>query len=278
MKILVINPNTTESMTGEIGASARRCAQPGTVVDTVTAEWGPRSIECHFEEVLAAAATTLLVARHQNEYDAFVIACYGDPGLYAAKEVTDRPVIGIGEASILLACMLAHKFSVVTVIDRIVPMLEDMIGRYGLSRRCVSVRSSGLTVLEIEEDPTRAAREIVRAARLAIEHDGAEAITLGCAGMGLVERTVAQELSDVPVIDGVVAAVKAAEALVGAGLVTSKVRAFAVPEPKEIVGFDASTRGSDAGSGRRHRGSVSLDPADQKSKFRLTGLGESCEH
>ncbi len=246
MKILVINPNTTESMTKEIGTSARRCAQPNTVIDVVTAPWGPRSIEGHFEEVLAAAATTQLVARHQNDYDAFVIACYGDPGLYAAKEVTQRPVIGIGEASTLLACMLAHKFSVVTVIDRIVPMLEDMISRYGLSKRCASVRSSGLSVLEIEEDPLRAAREIVRVARLAIEHDGAEAITLGCAGMGQVERIVADELSDVPVIDGVVAAVKSAEALVGAGLATSKLRAFATPEPKEIVGFEALTRSSDA--------------------------------
>ena len=249
MKILVVNPNTTESMTEEIGISARRCAQPGTVIDAVTAEWGPRSIEGHFEEVLAAAATVQLVARHKNDYDAFVIACYGDPGLYAAKEVTEHPVIGIGEASTLLACMLAHRFSVITVIARIVPMLTDMIGRYGLSERCASVRSSGMTVLEIENDPSRAAREIVRAARLAIEQDGAEAITLGCAGMGSIERRVAEQLTDVPVIDGVVAAVKAAEALVGAGLSTSKACAFATPEAKEIVGLDPQIDYSHAQSG-----------------------------
>ena len=250
MKILVINPNTTESMTEEIGVSARRHAQPGTVIDTVTAEWGPRSIECHSEEVIAAAATTQLVTRYQGQYDAFVIACYGDPGLYAAKEVTRSPVIGIGEASTLLACMVGHTFSVVTVIDRIVPMLEDMIGRYGLGSRCASVRSSGLTVLEIEQDPARAAREIIRAARQAIELDGAEAITLGCAGMGVVERTVAEALGDVPVIDGVVAAVKAAEALVGAGLTTSKLRAFAEPGPKEFVSPGGPASGWDARTGR----------------------------
>lgn len=235
MRILVINPNTTETMTQEIGSCARRRALPDTVIDTATAGWGPRSIEGHYEEVLAAAATVELVARHKDEYDAFVIACYGDPGLFAAKEVTDSPVVGIGEASTLLACMIAHRFSVVTVIDRIVPMLEDMVTRYGLQDRCASVRASGLTVLEIEQDPDRAAREIVRAARSAIEDDGAEAITLGCAGMGMVERAVARELSGIPVVDGVVAAVKAAEALVGAGLRTSKLRAFATPETKDIV-------------------------------------------
>lgn len=235
MRLLVINPNTTEAMTEEIGRCARSRALTDTVIDTTTAGWGPRSIEGHYEEVLAAAATVELVSRHKADYDAFVIACYGDPGLFAAKEVTDRPVIGIGEASTLLACMIAHRFSVVTVIDRIVPMIEDMITRYGLQDRCASVRSSGLTVLEIEQDPDRAAREIVRAARAAVEDDGAEAITLGCAGMGLVERAVARELSDIPVVDGVVAGVKAAEALVGAGLRTSKLRAFATPELKEIV-------------------------------------------
>lgn len=235
MKILVINPNTTESMTDEIGASARRAALPDTVVETATAPWGPRSIEGHFEEVIAAAATVELVERHRDEYDAFVVACYGDPGLFAAKEISTRPVIGIGEASTLLACMIAHKFSVVTVVDRIVPMLVDMISRYGLQDRCASVRTSGLTVLEIEHDPSRAAEEIVRAARRAVEDDGAEAIALGCAGMGLVERAVAEALPDVPVIDAVAAAVKAAEAVVGAGLRTSKVRAYATPEPKEIL-------------------------------------------
>lgn len=235
MKLLVINPNTTPSMTEEIGDSARRSALADTVIDTATAGWGPRSIEGHYEEVLASAATVELVRRHKDDYDAFVIACYGDPGLFAAKEVTDRPVIGIGEASTLLACMIAHRFSVVTVIDRIVPMLDDMIARYGLQSRCASVRSSGLTVLEIEQDPAGAARQIVRAARSAISEDGAEAIALGCAGMGQVQRMVAEELSGTPVIDGVVAAVKAAEALVGAGLRTSKLRAFATPELKEIV-------------------------------------------
>lgn len=243
------NPNTTGSMTQEIGISARRYAQASTVIDTVSAEWGPRSIEGHFEEVLAAAATVQLVARHKDAHDAFVIACYGDPGLYAAKEVTDRPVIGIGEASTLLACMLGHRFSVITFVARIVPMLTDMISRYGLTQRCASVRSSGMTALEIDNDPARAAREIVRAVRLAIEQDGAEAITLGCAGMGQIERAVAEQLTDVPVSDGVVAAVKAAEALVGAGLFTSKACAFATPEPKEIVGMDPETNSSHAGSG-----------------------------
>lgn len=234
-QILVINPNTTQQMTDDIGDSARKHAAADTVVIAATAPWGPRSIEGHFEEVVAASATVDLIARHRNDYDAFVIACYGDPGLFAAKEVTDHPVLGIGEASTLLACTVAHRFSVVTVIDRIVPMLEDMVTRYGLSSRCASVRTSGLTVLEIEQDQALAAERIAEAARRAVHEDGAEAICLGCAGMGSIQRQVAELLPGVPVIDGVVAAVKQAEALVGAGLRTSKVRAFARPESKEFL-------------------------------------------
>jgi allantoin racemase len=236
MRILVINPNTTDSMTKAIATSAERYAAPGTDVDAISAPWGPRSIEGHMEETLAAAAVVQAVAENRDDYDAFVVACYGDPGLYAARELVDAPVVGIAEASMLMACTVSHRFSVVTVIPRIVPMLTDLVRRYGLDSRCASIRSSGLAVLEIEDDLEAAGAAILAEAQRAIHEDGAEAIALGCAGMGPLDAWLRERLPNVPVIDGVAAAVKMCEALHGYGVTTSKVGAFEHPGPKELVG------------------------------------------
>ncbi|MBJ7328905.1 MAG: aspartate/glutamate racemase family protein [Solirubrobacteraceae bacterium] len=236
MKLLVINPNTTQAMTDAIGESARAAARPGTEIEAISPAWGPASIEGHVEEALAAAATLDTIAKVGDEYDGIAIACYGDPGLYAARELSPVPVVGIAESSMLMATMVAHSFSVVTVIDKIVPMLEDVVARYGLTDRCASVRGTPLAVLEIEEDPERAAREVVAAARAAIAEDGAEAICLGCAGMGVLECTVREELDGIPVLDGVATAVKSLESLIDLGLKTSRKAAFQFPGPKALTG------------------------------------------
>ena len=238
MKLLIINPNTTQAMTDAIGAQASKVALPGTQIDAVSPDWGPASIEGHVEEVLSAAAVLDVIAQRGGDYDGIAIACYGDPGLYAARELSPVPVVGIAEASMLLACTVAHSFSVVTVIDRIVPMLEDVVGRYGLSDRCASVRGTPLAVLEIEQDPAAATQAVLAAARAAIAEDGAEAICLGCAGMGQLECDVRDELDGVPVIDGVAAAVKTLESMIGLGLKTSRRAAFQTPEPKELKGTE----------------------------------------
>jgi allantoin racemase len=236
MRILVINPNTTEEMTDDIGRQARRYAHPETEIEAVSPAWGPRSIEGHYEDQLAAVATLEVIQEHGSGFDGVVIACFGDPGLHAAREVSPVPVVGIAEASMLMACTVAHSFSIVTVLPRIRPMFESMVGLHGLENRCASIRTTPLSVLDCERDPAAAGREIVKAARLAIDEDGAEAICLGCAGMGPLDKTVEAELG-VPVLDGVACAVKLIESLVDYGLSTSRVAAFKPPEPKEIVGY-----------------------------------------
>jgi allantoin racemase len=235
MRILVINPNTTDAMTRDIEGQARLYASRDTEIEAISPRWGPASIEGHLEDELAAVATLEAIAERAGEYDGVIIACYGDPGLYAARELSPVPVVGIAEASMLMACMVAHRFSVVTVLPRIRPMVEDVVARYGLSARCASVRATSLAVLDIERDPNAAEREIAAEASCAIAEDGAEAICLGCAGMGPLDRRV-QETLGVPVIDGVAAAVKLLEALCGYGLFTSRVAAFKSPEPKELTG------------------------------------------
>jgi allantoin racemase len=236
MRLLVINPNTTQSMTDGIRLLARSVALPDTEVEAVSPPWGPASIEGHMEEAVSAAATLEVVARTAGDYDGVIIACYGDPGLYAARELSPVPVVGIAESSMLLACTIAHRFSVVTVVDRIRPMIVDVVRRYGLAERCASVRGTTLPVLGIEQDPDAAVREIVAESRRAIEEDHAEAICLGCTAMGPLEDRVREELAGVPVLNGVTAAVKMLESLVQLGLPTSRTAAFRAPGPKAMAG------------------------------------------
>ena len=236
MRVLVINPNTSEEMTRDIGEEARRYAQSDTEIEVTSPAWGPRSIEGHYEEELAAVATLETIRERAAEFDGVVIACYGDPGLFAAREICPVPVVGIAEASMLMACTVAHRFTIVSVLPRVKPMLEDMVRMHGLEARCASIRATPLSVLDCERDPQAAKREIVIAARAAIEEDGAEAICLGCAGMGPLDKVVEAEIG-VPVLDGVACAVKLVEAIHGYGLSTSRVAAFKAPEPKEIVNY-----------------------------------------
>jgi allantoin racemase len=238
MRILVINPNTSEEMTRDIDREARQYARPDTEIETVCPSWGPRSIEGHYEEELAAVAMLEVIKERAADFDGVVIACYGDPGLAAAREISPVPVVGIAEASMLMACTVAHSFSIVTVLPRVKPLLANTVRLHGLEARCASIRTTPLSVLDCERDPEAAGREIVKAARLAIEEDGAEAICLGCAGMGPLDKAVGAEVG-VPVLDGVACAVKLVEGLLDYGLTTSRVAAYKEPEPKEIVGYSS---------------------------------------
>jgi allantoin racemase len=236
MRILVINPNTSEEMTRDIDREARQYARADTEIETVCPTWGPRSIEGHYEEELAAVAMLEVVRERAADFDGIVIACYGDPGLAAAREVSPVPVVGIAEASMLMACTIAHSFSIVTVLPRVKPLLANTVKLHGLEARCASIRTTPLSVLDCERDPDAAGREIVKASRLAVDEDGAEAICLGCAGMGPLDKAVEAQVG-VPVLDGVACAIKLVEGLLDYGLTTSRVAAYKEPEPKEIVGY-----------------------------------------
>ena len=234
MRILVINPNTTQAMTDEIGHAARAVAAPTTEIDCTSPAGGPRSIEGFADEAIAAYHTLEVVARTEGQYDGYVIACFGDPGLYACREVADVPVVGIAEAAMHTACLVAHRWSVVTVIPRVEPFIAEAVHRAGLWEKCASIRCTPLSVLEIEQDIERTKRLIVEYAQRAIDEDGAEAILLGCAGLGPIDRAMRDALG-VPVLDGVACAVTMVECLHAYGLTTPKTKAFLRPEPKELV-------------------------------------------
>lgn len=236
MRILVANVNTTASMTHAIGESARSVASPGTEIIEITPDIGADSCEGNFESYLAAIAVMDKVVRYEGEYDAVIQAGYGEHGREGLQELLDVPVVDITDAAASTAQFLGHKYSVVTTLDRTVPLIEDRLKLSGLLDRCASVRASGLGVLELESSPDRAVEAIVEQAKVAVEQDKAEVICLGCGGMAELEERV-REATGVPIVDGVRAAVTIAESLVRLGLSTSKVRTYATPRPKTVIGW-----------------------------------------
>jgi allantoin racemase len=232
VRILLINPNTSESMTAEM-LGAARAVDPSVEIIGATARHGVAAIDGYRDDVLAAAAVIDQIAAHEGQFDGAIVGCFGDPGLFAARELTAAPVLGIAEASFLTAMTLGRRFSVLTTLDRGVPTLVDLVRLHGVESRCASVRATGLTVLEAHGDADAAADGLEREGRLAIELDKAEVLCLGCGGMvGLRERL--QERLSVPVIEAVPAATALVCGLVRAGLQTSKVRAFKWPEPTPV--------------------------------------------
>ncbi|MBC2640126.1 MULTISPECIES: aspartate/glutamate racemase family protein [unclassified Rhodococcus (in: high G+C Gram-positive bacteria)] len=236
MRILVVNVNTTTSITDAIAKQAEAVAAQGTEIVGLTPEIGAESVEGNFESYLAAIAVMDRVRSYPKPYDAVIQAGYGEHGREGLQELLEVPVVDITEASASIAMMLGHKYSVVTTLDRTVPLIEDRLRLAGLDTKCASVRASGLPVLALESDPEAAIEAIVDEAEAAVREDKAEVICLGCGGMaGLDDRI--RDRTGVPVVDGVSAAVKLAESLVGLGLSTSKVRTYAPPRPKRITGW-----------------------------------------
>lgn len=239
MKLRVINPNTTSSMTALIGAAARAVAAPGTHIDAVQPSFGAPAIEGHHDDVWAAAGVAEQVrAGEALGADAHIIACFGDPGLHAARELSNGPVIGIAEAAFHAAALLATGFSVVTTLTRTCVIAEHLVVQYGFERRCRGIHGTDIAVLELEEPKSNAYARILECAEQALVRDRSGAIVLGCAGMADMCRTLQQRLG-VPVIDGVAAAVKLAEALVSLGLGTSKRGDYAAPLAKDYAGLAA---------------------------------------
>lgn len=225
MRLLLINPNTTASMTRKAEAAARKVARPDTEVIATNSKSGPPSIEGFFDVAICLPGL-LEEAQQHRDVDAIIIACFDDTGLDAMRCLVDVPVIGIGEAGYHAAAMVAHRFSVVTTLSRSVAGISDNLKRYGLEAKCTSVRATDIPVLKLEEGDPACLEQIRAEVAAAIAQDKAEAIVLGCAGMADLMQQLSEEFG-IPVIDGISCAVGMAEALFAAGLSTSKAGAYA---------------------------------------------------
>lgn len=236
MHIRVINPNTTQAMTDTIGTAAKAVAASGTRISATQPESGPVSIESHFDEAVSVLGVLDEIRAGEREgVDAYIIACFGDPGLNAARELTRAPVIGIAEAAFHAATLISTRFSVVTTLPRTTIIAEHLLDSYGMASRCRRVRAADIPVLELEENPDLALERIIEECLKAKQEDGIGAIVLGCGGMADLTPQISAAVG-LPVVEGVTAAVKLAEALVGLGLQTSKHGDLDFPLPKPFTG------------------------------------------
>jgi len=232
MLINIVNPNSTASMTVKIGAAARAVAAAGTEILAVNPEEGPRSIEGYYDEAMSLPGMLAEIAKGEAAgADAHIIACFDDTGLEAARCLAGAPVIGVGEAAFHLASLIAHRFSVITTLSRSIAAIETNLMKYGLDRRCAKVRAAEVLVLALEDPRSNARRDISAEIGRAKLEDRAGAIVLGCAGMADLAASLSLE-HGLPVVDGVAAAVKLAEALNVLRLRTSKLDAYASPRTK----------------------------------------------
>lgn len=220
MKILIINPNSDLEMTGAIQKTAEAFVEKDIQVVCKHTVGAPKFIETYKDQVDAAPGMIKLVKENENNFDGFVIACHCDPNLDVIKEITHKPVIGIGEASMKIASMLGHKFSVISMTEQSIPNKEDLIRKYHLQDTLASVRAP------IEEHKNLSEENMyLETAKLAINEDWAEVIVLGCAGMTGIDKRLEEKLG-IPVLDGVTCALIILIGLIRYSVSSSKIRKY----------------------------------------------------
>jgi allantoin racemase len=238
MHIRVINPTITTSWEQDTLRTYQQAARPGTQVSVATLDWGTASIECYRDEALVTPDILAKVVEAEKAgVDAVIIDCMGDPGLYAARELVEIPVVGPAQASMHLAAMLGHRFSVLCLFEQDAIMTGDLVNRYGLSTRLASTRAFDIPVLDLRDDVEATVQALIPVAERAVREDGAAIIVPGCTGLaGLAPRIQAglrERGCEVPVLDPPSVALKLAESLVDLRQTHSK-RTWPYPPAKDI--------------------------------------------
>lgn len=229
MKIMIINPNSSLEMTAHLDRVLNKIKGEHMELTVTCPPNGPLAIESSYDEAMCAPGVLELVKKaNEEKYDAVILACFSDPALEQAREISDILVTGIEEISLHVAAMLGSKFTVLTMTDKRVPSKEAHVRRFKLEGSLASVRPLGMSVAEIEADEKRACAQILKVAKEAAEKDGAEVIVLGCAGMAGYADVVRSDLG-MEVIDPSSLALKVTEALVAAGMKQSKRGYYSYP-------------------------------------------------
>ncbi|MFT4137259.1 aspartate/glutamate racemase family protein [Microbacterium sp.] len=253
MRITLINPNTSRAMTAKIADAAREVAGPDVEIVVVCPAEGAAAIESHVDEVAAARAVIELIEADVDAggSDGYVVACFGDPGLDAARELVDVPVVGIAEAAMHVAALSGRSFAVVTTLSRTLGRAGDLLARYGMERACVALEATGIPVLDLEDTASLAVDTIVEVAAQAVASARADVIVLGCAGMADLCATVSRRVG-VPVVDGVAAAVGLVAAMSRMGVGTSTRDEYAAPPRRPAPGVAARSMPVALTPGDRH--------------------------
>ena len=234
-KICIINPNTTKAMTQKIDLTAKKFASADTEIVSVEPNVGPESIEGFYDEAFCIPGLVEEIEKH-SDADSYIIACFDDTGLEVIRSITQKPVIGIGEAAYHIATMVAGNFTVITTLSRSIRPLTHNLKKYGLFENCVKVTAIEVPVLDLENISRENLDKLNNGIQDTIENDNAESIILGCAGMADLAKSL-ETTHHLPVIEGVSSAVVLAEGLVNLKIKTSKIGSYAVPRKKEYMGY-----------------------------------------
>jgi Asp/Glu/hydantoin racemase len=235
-RLLVLNPNISDSVSALIAAEAERSAAPGTRITVLTAPFGVAYIETRFEALIGAYATAQLAAEHHAAHDAVVVAAFGDPGLAALREALPCPVTGLTEAALATAVQLGGRFSIVAISQRIRAWYRETVAAYGLESRLASLRALDEPLADIGTVQGDQGERLVALAARCVAEDGADVIVLAGAPLAGLARSVRERLP-VPVVDGVSCAVRQAELLVRTQPVAHREGSFAPPPAKPHRGL-----------------------------------------
>jgi allantoin racemase len=211
MKLLLLNPNTTQAVTDAVLVAARAAARPGTELKAVTGRFGPVVIGSRAENALAQHSVLQLAAEHAHDCDAVVRAVSLDTGLWACRELLNVPVIGMTEAGLLAGCSVATRIGLITYGRRMGPLYREIAEGYGLASRLAGIATLDVTPQQTFSEPQVVRDAVLSAARRLVQHDGAEAVLLAGAAMAAMAADLQPEV-DVPLLDGVACAVALAEA------------------------------------------------------------------
>ena len=239
MKLLLINPNISQSVSDLIEAEARRAAAPGTEIRVLTAPFGVAYIETRFESLIGAYATATLAAEHAEQHDALIVAAFGDPGIDGLRELLDIPVVGLTEAALMSACLLGKRFSIIAISRRITAWYRECVQANGLIDRLASIRCLDRPLQDIgrvQEDHAQALQALCQSA---VDDDGADVIVIAGAPLAGLARAIKQRIP-VPVVDGVSSAVCHAQTLVSLAPAPARRGSFAPPPEKPNRGLPES--------------------------------------
>jgi allantoin racemase len=236
LRILLLNPNMTDSVTALMAEAGRSAAAPGTEIVSITARRGVPYISTRAEAQIGGAIALEMLAEHDTEIDAAIIAAFGDPGLLGARELFDFPVVGVSEAAMLTACMLGQRFAIVTFSESLVGWYQDCVALNGLADRCAGIHALDLSFADVADDKDRNANLLVELASKVVRDSGAHSLIFGGAPLaGLALRS--RDRIPVPIIDPVAAAVKQAEALIALKLRKAVTGSFQRPAAKTTAGL-----------------------------------------
>ncbi len=236
MKLLLINPNISVEVSALIQAEARRTAAPQTSIHVATAPFGVAYIETRFEALVGAYATAQVAAEQYQGHDAVIVAAFGDPGVAGIRELLPVPVVGLTECALASACLLGHRFSIITISQRIQSWYREVVESYGMAGRLASMRGldeplAGIGCVQ-EDHSTR----LAELCNQAVQRDGADVIILAGAPLAGLARSLAGQLP-VPVVDGVSSAVQHAQSLVSLSPGTHQAGSFQPPPVKPHKGL-----------------------------------------